>query len=99
MLKTDGARFLRKILILLKMAKNGEKWPKMTLFQTLTKNGSKDFSDFLYGVRGGDCLTSCENHMSKKIWFSSYGPKTAKNSPYGSPDYGPEHTFWTSDPI
>ena len=48
----------------------------MTLFRTLTKNGSKDFSDFVYGVRGDDYLTSCENRMSGKIriW-----PKMAKN--------------------
>ena len=39
----------------------------MTLFLTLTKNGSKDFSDFVYGVRGDDYLTSCENRMSGKI--------------------------------
>ena len=39
----------------------------MTLFRTLTKNGSKDFSDFVYGVRGDDYLTSCENRMSGKI--------------------------------
>ena len=57
----------------------------MTLFQTLTKNGSMDFSDFLYGVRGDDYLTFCENRMSKKFWFSSYGPKMAKNGPDGSP--------------
>ena len=39
----------------------------MTLFRTLTKNGSNDFSNFWYGVRGDDYLTSCENRMSGKI--------------------------------
>ncbi len=35
-------------------------------FSDFDKNGSKDFSDFLYGVRGDDYLTFCENRMSKK---------------------------------
>ena len=37
----------------------------MTLFQTLTKNGFNDFSNFWYGARGDDYLTFCENRMSK----------------------------------
>ena len=48
----------------------------MTLFRTLTKNGLKDFYDFLYGVRGGDCLTFCENRMSKKLLVLELWPGT-----------------------
>ena len=58
------------------LAKNGQKRPKMTLFRTLTKNGSNDFSNFWYGARGDDYLTFCENRMSKKILVLEIWPKT-----------------------
>ena len=58
------------------LAKNGQKRPKMTLFRTLTKNGSNDFSNFWYGARGDDYLTFCENRMSKKILVLKIWPKT-----------------------
>ena len=53
----------------------GQKWHFFGLWQ---KNGSKDFIDFVYGVRGDDYLTSFDR-MSKKIWFSRYGPKTGQS--------------------
>ena len=45
------------------------------LFQTLTKNDFKGFSEFLH-VRGDDSLPSCTNCMPKKILVLKLWPKT-----------------------
>ena len=69
MQKTDGARFFWENS---NLAKNGQKRPKMTLFQTLTKNGSKDFSDFgpeheKFWVLGNDPCQSVSPLVSPSV--------------------------------
>ena len=51
------------------MAENGQKQTKIKLFQTLTENSSKAFSDFSLGVSRDDSLPFCTNYMSRKIQF------------------------------
>ena len=54
----------------------GQKGGQNGFFVIFLKNGSNDFVHILYGVRGGDCLTSCENRMSKKILVLELWPGT-----------------------
>ena len=85
-------RMSKKILVLEIWAQNGPKRARRvtagTLFQTLTKNGSKDFCNFWYGARGDDYLTCCENRMSKKILvleiWAQNGPKRARRVTAGT---------------
>ena len=52
MLKSDGARFLKKNPLDPFWGKKGPKWPQNEVFGTLMKIESLDFSDFWHEVRG-----------------------------------------------
>ena len=52
MLKTDGARFLKKNPLCSFLGKKGLKWAQNEVFRTLKKIESLDFSDFWHEVRG-----------------------------------------------
>ena len=57
------------------MAEKQPKQPKITVFQTLVKNGSKDFSDSWRDVSKDDSLSFYANHMSRKILVLKLWPK------------------------
>ena len=71
----DRALVKGKIQIWPIMVKNGQKQPTITFFKTLTKNSSKDFSDFWCVVSRDDSLSFYTNHMSRKIIVLKLWPK------------------------
>ena len=75
--KTDRARFSKKNLVWLFWAKKGVKMGFLSFF---SKTALNDLSNFVYRVRGDDSPSFCKNRMSRKLWFSSYGPKRVDQS-------------------
>ena len=76
MLKPNGARFFGKIRIWPKMAKNGQKWPKIGSLSFFSRLLHYFFLIFLHEVRGVQGVKSGRIRFFGKIriW-----PKLAKN--------------------
>ena len=64
---SNRALFHDKIQIWPIIAKNGQKQPKITLFQTLTKNDFKEFSELLHNDSRDDSVPSWTNCMPRKL--------------------------------
>ena len=84
-MKTDTARFFKKVP---KIHIFGSKWSKMgffNVFQSFLKIGSNDFSGFLSKVSAQYRLTTGENHMFRKsLNFAPGGQKVRFFLKFGS---------------
>jgi len=66
MLKSEGAKFFRKILVSMETGSKGQIWAKIDHFSIFLKICSPDFFDFLRKLKLNSCLQVTEVKKSKK---------------------------------